>query len=182
MEIKNYFNTKVKLIKKQLYLDDRGMFLQNYDNIIEEIIENKIVQENISYSKKNTIRGLHYQWNQPMGKLVQCINGSIIDIVVDIRNNSETFGKVEFFELNEPNHLLWIPSGFAHGFFAANDNTIVKYLCTSLYNKNGEGIINIGDKSLNILNTLNLSIDKLAISDKDKNAQSFKDYLNNPKF
>jgi len=182
MKITNYFDGKVKLIERQEYEDDRGLFIQNYDNTVQEIIQNNIVQENISFSKKNTIRGLHYQWNQPMGKLVQCINGNIIDIIVDIRKNSHTLGKVLFFELNKPNILLWIPHGFAHGFVSQTENVIVKYLCTSLYNKDGEGAINVKDKKLNIIDNLKIDIDKLIISVKDNNAQTFEDYLNNPKF
>jgi len=182
MKITNYFDGKVKLIERQEYEDDRGLFIQNYDNTVQEIIQNNIVQENISFSKKNTIRGLHYQWNQPMGKLVQCIDGNIIDIIVDIQKDSDTLGKVVFFELNKPNMLLWIPHGFAHGFLSQTENAIVKYLCTSLYNKDGEGAINIKDKKLNIIDNLKIDIDKLIISVKDSNAQTFEDYLNNPKF
>jgi len=182
MKIDLFFDNQVKLINKDLFLDNRGIFLQNYDNSIEKEIGSIIQQENISYSKKNVLRGLHYQWHKPMGKLVQCINGSIIDFVVDIRKDSTTLGEIKFFYLNKPNKLLWIPAGFAHGFYSKTNNTIVKYLCTTLYNKDGEGAINFNDDNFKIIKKLNLNIDNLIISDKDMNAQSFSDYLISPRF
>ena len=182
MIIKTYFDEQVKFIEKDLFVDNRGWFIQSYDNSLEQIINNVIIQENVSYSHENTFRGLHYQWDKPMGKLVQCLNGSIIDVVVDIRTSSLSLGKAQYFNLDNPNKFLWIPAGFAHGFLANNNNTIVKYMCNSYYNKECEGAINFMDQDLKILQNSNLNIDKLLISDKDKNAQSFQDYLKHPKF
>lgn len=182
MKIETFFEDKVLLINKDLFTDERGWFIQSFDNEIQQVINTKLKQENVSFSKKNVVRGLHYQWSEPMGKLVQCLNGKIIDVIIDIRNNSNTFGKVQFFDLDEPNKLLWIPAGFAHGFISKTDDTIIKYMCNSYYNKDGEGAINIADQNFKIFKKLNLDIDKLIISDKDKKAQSFEEYFKHPKF
>lgn len=182
MIVTNYFNDKVKFIEKDLFVDNRGWFIQTYDNSLAQVINDNIVQENVSFSTKEVFRGLHYQWDKPMGKLVQCLNGSIIDIVVDIRKDSESLGLVKFFELDSPSKLLWIPGGFAHGFYSKTDNTVVKYMCSSYYNKNAEGSINFMDENLKISKTLDLNLDKLIISDKDRDAQSFQNYLKHPKF
>ena len=182
MKVENYFNNRVKFIEKDVFIDNRGYFLQGIDNCVQKEINFAIIQENLSFSKKNVLRGLHYQWNEPRGKIIQCINGEIIDIVVDIVQHSPTFGKVEFFSLNKPNSLLVVPAGFAHGFLSLTNDTLVKYLCNSQYNKLGESGINPLDKDLEIIKKLNLNIDNLIISDKDRNAGSFKEYLNQPKF
>lgn len=182
IEVETYFDNQVKLMYKDVFLDKRGFFIQNYDNEINKEINCNIVQENISISNKNVFRGLHYQWFNPMSKLVQCINGEIVDIVVDIRKDSKTLGEIKLFGLNKPNILLWIPAGFAHGFYSKTDNTIVKYLCNASYNKEAEGSINFNDSKFEIIKKLNLDIDNLIISDKDKQAQSFEDYLCQPKF
>lgn len=182
MIIQTFFDKQVQLIQKDMFLDNRGWFLQSYDDDIKQIINHNFEQENLSYSKNNVFRGLHYQWDKPMGKLIQCVNGSVIDVVLDIRKESTTLGKIEFFNLDSPNKILWIPAGFAHGFYSETDHTVIKYMCSSKYNKNTEGCINLADKNLKILQSLKLNIDKLIISDKDRSAQSFEDYLKQPKF
>jgi|694.fasta_scaffold27798_11 dTDP-4-dehydrorhamnose 3,5-epimerase len=182
IEIQTFFENQVKLMYKNIFTDNRGFFIQNYDNEIKKEINCIIMQENISISKANVLRGLHYQWSNPMSKLVQCISGEIIDIVVDIRKDSKTLGEVKFFHLYKPNMMLWIPAGFAHGFYSKTDNTIVKYLCDALYNKEAEGAINFNDSKFKIIKNLDIKIDKLIISDKDMQAQSFENYLKQPKF
>lgn len=182
MKIETFFDDKILLIEKELFVDERGWFIQSFDETIKKVINVNFEQENISFSKNNVIRGLHYQWSKPMGKFIQCINGSIIDFAIDIRNDSKTLGKIEFFELDKPNIFLWIPAGFAHGFYSKSDNTIIKYMCDSPYNREGEGAINFMDTNFKILKQLNLDIDKLIVSVKDINAQSFENYLKEPKF
>lgn len=137
-------------------------------------------QDNLSYSKRGVFRGLHYQWDIPMGKLISVISGSIIDYVVDIRMGSKSFGQYTSFNLNsDDGNILWIPPGFAHG-FEAIENSYVHYKCSSVYNKYTEGSINIFDKNLSI--SLYHEKKDLIMSDRDKNSISFEEYCINPKF
>jgi dTDP-4-dehydrorhamnose 3,5-epimerase len=181
MKIETFFDN-IKLIEIEKFDDSRGWFLQSYDQNIKNELKVDFVQENISFSRFGVARGLHYQWNKPMGKLIQCLNGSIIDIVLDIREGSENLGKLQFFNLDKPNQLLWVPAGYAHGFISLHNNTIVKYMCDNYYNKECENGINILDSKLQIKEKLKLDIDNLVISSKDSNAISFSSYLENPKF
>ena len=140
-----------------------------------------MLQDNQSKSHKNVIRGLHYQWNNPMGKLVRVLHGAVKDVIVDVRKYSPTYGQFDSFLLSaENNKQLWVPPGFAHGILSLEDDTLVSYKCSSVYNANGESGINPFDKYLNI----DWGIDKseAIISEKDKIAQSFLDYDRNPKF
>ena len=183
MEIKiETFFDNVKLIKLNKFDDNRGWFMQSYDEKVQNLLKINFVQENISFSRFGVARGLHYQWEKPMGKLIQCVNGKIIDIVVDIRKNSKTLGQVEFFTLDSPEHLIWIPNGYAHGFISLHNNTIVKYMCDNYYNKQNENAINLLDDTIKIKEKLKLNVDNLVLSDKDNNAQSFEEYLKDAKF
>ena len=183
MQLKSQtFFDNVKLIELNKFDDNRGWFMQSFDEKITNLLDATFVQENVSFSRFGVARGLHYQWDKPMGKLIQCLNGKIIDIVVDIRKDSKTLGQVEFFTLDRPEQLLWVPSGYAHGFISIHNNTIVKYMCDNYYNKNNEDGINLLDNNLQIKEKLNLNVDILVISDKDKNAQNFNSYLKEPKF
>ena len=156
--------------------------MQCYDEKVKEIILEDIKQENLSFSNKNVVRGLHYQWDKPMGKVVQCLRGSIMDVFLDIRKDSKTFGQFEIVNLKDPQDILWIPQGFAHGFYSLEENTMVKYLCSELYNPNAEGSIDFFDKQFNLSSVLGISREKAIISKKDKEAQSFFEYCKNPKF
>jgi dTDP-4-dehydrorhamnose 3,5-epimerase len=164
-------------IKK--YQDLRGDFYESYKQT--SLSDFLFVQDNHSVSKKNVIRGMHYQWDRPMDKLVRCSYGKIMDVIVDIRKESETFGKVYYYELSEENmNQLFVPAGFAHGFVALSDIAHVQYKCTAEYNKNGEAGINPLDKTLNI--NWGIDINEAIISDKDRNSISFLDYKLDPKF
>ena len=102
--------------------------------VLEKLIKKKFKFQITSVSKKNVLRGLHYQDKKPQGKLVCVIKGSILDVAVDIRNNSKTYGKHQTFFLSEENCMqIWIPKNFAHGFLTLSPNTIVNYKCTELY-------------------------------------------------
>jgi dTDP-4-dehydrorhamnose 3,5-epimerase len=164
-----------------VYHDDRGYFYESYNKLLSETLNVEFVQENHSVSKKNVVRGLHYQWQEPAGKLCRVVCGSLIDYVVDIRKGSLTYGNYDRFVLSEENRqMIWIPPGFAHGFVSLEDNTHLVYKCTSLYNPSGEGAINPFDSLLNI--SFPISKEEAIMSDKDENAQSFAEYNKDPKF
>lgn len=164
------------------FRDTRGVFYESYkkSHLVRNGIEADFVQDNQSESHAGTVRGLHYQWDKPMGKLVRVSKGEILDVIVNIRADSSDFGQVSYFYLSESNlHQLWVPPGFAHGFAALSDCT-VHYKCSSEYNKSGEGSINPLDLSLKI--NWNIDYNKMLLSYKDKAAQSFEEYKKNSKF
>src|SRR3990172_5617168 len=142
------------IIESDVFGDDRGFFLETYNRIrYEEFgIDQTFVQDNISKSKKGTVRGLHYQvGDKAQGKLCQVIYGKVLDVAVDIRFGSPTFGKYHSEILSEENHLqMWIPSGFAHGFSVLSDEAIFHYKCTELYSKEHERAVRFNDPDLNI--------------------------------
>ena len=161
------------IIEPQVFRDERGYFFEsfNHQKFIETGLNLNFIQDNESKSQKGVLRGLHFQ-NPPyaQGKLVRVIKGSIIDVAVDIRKSSLTYGQFFKIELNENNKtMLWIPPGFAHGFITLEDNTIFSYKCTNIYNKESEGSIFWNDKTLNI----DWEIDNPVLSEKDKNAPLF---------
>ncbi len=170
------FKTKIHgliLIQPKKFFDTRGYFFESYNSkTYSEIgIKNLFVQDNLSISKKNVLRGLHYQNKKPQGKLVSVIKGSILDIAVDIRKNSKTFGKHQAFILSEKNcKQLWIPRNFAHGFLTLSSNTIVSYKCTDFYDPSDQNTIIWNDKTLNIT----WPTKKPIISEKDKKGILFK--------
>jgi dTDP-4-dehydrorhamnose 3,5-epimerase len=159
-------------IKPDVYEDTRGYFLEsfNLNRYVENNLEMNFVQDNISKSLKGTIRGLHYQiGDKAQGKLCQVISGKVLDIALDIRFGSPTFGKYVALKLSEDNHLqLWIPPGFAHGFAVLSDEAIFMYKCTELYSKEHERTIFYNDPQLNI----NWGIDNPVISEKDLKGKS----------
>lgn len=163
------------LIKPKVFADERGYFFESYN---EEVYRNAgidlcFVQDNISKSKKGTIRGLHYQvGDKAQGKLCKVICGKVLDVAVDIRFGSPTFGRYFASELSEENHTqLWIPPGFAHGFSVLSDEVIFSYKCTQLYSKEHERAILYNDPDLDI----DWKIDNPILSDKDLKSQKFKD-------
>jgi dTDP-4-dehydrorhamnose 3,5-epimerase len=177
-------NTKfdvVKLFVPKVHYDDRGFFLESYNSIIQNELNVNFVQDNHSKSKKNVVRGLHYQWEPVMGKLVRVVKGKGYDVVVDIRKDSPTYGQYEKFFLSEDNfNMVWVPGGFAHGFISLEDDTHLLYRTSGLYNKLADGAINPLCKTLNI--DWEMDELELILSDKDRSAQSFLDYKLDPKF
>ena len=176
-----------KLLNLNKYSDSRGWFAESFNEDIEKQIGVSFVQDNFSYSKKNVIRGMHYQWDKPMGKLVFCSFGEIMDVIVDIRPESTHFGKSYYFILGPHKmNALWVPPGFAHGFQVMSEKAIVSYKCSEYYNKNGESGINPFDKDLKILwnypECKIKGIHRPILSEKDENAMSFADYVQSPKF
>lgn len=163
------------------YFDDRGYFSETFKQTkINKLgIQKCFVQDNHSYSKHGVIRGLHYQWDLPMDKLVRVSYGTIMDVIVDIRKDSKSYGKHYKFILSEENgNQLYVPAGYAHGFVVLSDFAHVQYKCTEEYNQNGESGINPLDKELNI----NWEVDDSILSKKDLNSKTFLEYNKNPKF
>ena len=166
----------VLVIEPQVFGDSRGFFLESWnqkslknDAGIDEIF----VQDNHSKSSKGVLRGLHYQLERPQGKLVRVVTGSVLDVVVDIRKSSPTFGQYFSIELNDQNNLqLWVPSGMAHGFLVLSETADFMYKTTDYYTPQYERTILWNDNDLAIDWRLNDVIPTL--SDKDNNGISFK--------
>ena len=143
----------VKLLEPRVFEDDRGFFLESYNaHIFAELgIRDRFVQDNHSYSGRNVLRGLGYQLPQPQGKLVRVIGGDILDVIVDLRVSSATFGKWESFRLSDDNkHILWVPVGFAHGFRVLSEAAHVLYKATAFYAPEHERILAWNDSELNV--------------------------------
>lgn len=168
----------VFLLEPKTYTDERGAFVETFNSALCEILDvspEHFVQDNMSISTFGVIRGLHYQSIPPMGKLVRVAHGRGMDVVVDIRKDSSTYGEYAAFELSgKNNRMVWVPPGYAHGFVSLTEHTILCYKTTALYNKAGEGSINPLDKTLNIDWTIPSY--HMILSEKDKNAQSFAEY------
>ena len=171
------------IIEPQIFEDTRGFFLESYNyNTFKEIgIENIFVQDNHSKSLKGVLRGLHFQKEKySQAKLVRVLKGSVLDIAVDLRKDSETFGKYIAVELNEKNKkMFFIPRNFAHGFLTLEDNTEFFYKCDNFYNPQSEGGIIWNDRDLDIdwnFKRYNLNENELIVSEKDKKNISFKEY------
>ena len=164
------------ILKNISYEDNRGLFKELWNKRIMNDLQLKCSfdQDNISISKKHVIRGLHFQ-NKPHEQLkyIRVIQGRILDVAVDIRKKSTTFGQYLALEISNQNNTgLWIPKGFAHGFLALEDNTIVTYKCAGLYNREHEQTIKWNDPELNI----NWGINNPKISTKDSQGISFATY------
>jgi len=167
----------LKIFNPVAFRDQRGYFMELYNelrlnNAINE--EVSFVQDNISNSHKNVVRGLHFQAPPfAQGKLVKVLKGRILDVVVDIRKESLTYGKHLKIELSEENRTqLWIPEGFAHGFIALEDHTLLSYKCTNYYSKEHERALLWNDPDLNI----RWDIENPIVSEKDMQAPSFKTF------
>ncbi|GGY06625.1 dTDP-4-dehydrorhamnose 3,5-epimerase [Litchfieldella qijiaojingensis] len=135
----NIVNTRipdVKLIEPKVYGDERGFFMETWNarSFAEVGINAHFVQDNHSRSVRNTLRGLHYQIRQPQGKLVRVTRGEVFDVAVDLRRSSPTFGQWVGDYLSEENQrMLWVPPGFAHGFYVTSEIADFQYKCTDLY-------------------------------------------------
>ena len=145
MIVKNTLLDGVKIITPTVFEDERGYFFESFKAPIfkNNDLPINFVQDNEVKSTKGVLRGLHYQFNRPQGKLVRVISGSILDVAVDIRKGSPTFGQSEIVHLTaENNKMLYIPEGFAHGYLVTSLESIVVYKCTDVYDPNDQyGII-----------------------------------------
>lgn len=159
--------------------DARGFFMEIYrkDRFADARIDIDIVQVNQSRSKKGVVRGLHIQWNPPLGKLVRVLHGRAFFVAVDCRKDSKTLGKWTDVELSRENKtMIYVPPGFASGFCALTEEVDVEYQYTALYNPNGEGSIRWNDSDIGI----DWPVDDPIISPRDSEAMSFADWVNHP--
>lgn len=155
MEAKQFEIVGLVLFKPDVFADDRGYFFESFSQKRYQefgIPAEHFVQDNVSRSRRGVVRGLHYQAPPyAQGKLVQVLRGRVFDVAVDIRTGSPTYGKYVMVELSEANHCqFWIPAGFAHGFFALEDETIFTYKVTNPYHKESDRGILWNDPVLNI--------------------------------
>lgn len=164
------------VIQPKVFGDERGYFFESFrDDVLNNHgVSSKFVQDNQSKSNKGILRGLHFQKApHAQGKLVRVVKGSVLDIALDIRTNSPTYGHHFSIELNEVNKtIFYIPPGFAHGFLTLEDNTLFSYKCTNYYNLESEGSVLWNSESLNI----DWGIENPILSEKDKTAPNFMDF------
>jgi dTDP-4-dehydrorhamnose 3,5-epimerase len=171
-EIEYTFFDSIVVMRSTRHIDKRGYFQESYraDDFIRLGLPTDFVQDNHSYSTRGVLRGMHYQTDQPMGKLLRVISGSAFFAEVDVRNGSETYGEYVTIELSEQNgRIMWVPPGFANGFCITSDQAHVTYKCTAIYNPNGEKSFNPLSPSLNIP----WPEDNLVLSDKDSASEYF---------
>ena len=174
----------VVIFEPRIFTDDRGYFFETYNEKVfkEGGIDADFVQDNQSKSSYGVIRGLHFQKGEhAQAKLVRVLQGTVLDVAVDLRSGSETFGRHVAVELSDVNNLqLFIPRGFAHGFSVLSKTAVFAYKCDNFYNKESEGAILFNDKNLNI--DWKIDISKAILSQKDLANSSFDLYRENPCF
>ena len=164
----------VKIISPKVFKDSRGYFFESFKStkFLEYGLPYNFNQDNQVGSKKNVLRGLHYQLNKPQGKLIRVVSGSILDVAVDIRLGSPTFGKYQLAELSDKNkNIFYVPEGFAHGYLVTSEESIVVYKCTNIYNPNDEYGIKWNDPDIDI--KWGIKLPKL--SEKDESHPFLKD-------
>lgn len=160
----------VYIIEPTVFGDERGYFMETYQEreFKEAGINATFVQDNQSKSKRGVLRGLHFQRTKPQGKLVRVIRGEVFDVAVDLRRDSETYGKWEGVTLSEDNKKqFYIPEGFAHGFIVLSDEAEFTYKCTDFYDANDEGGILWNDPEIGVEWPLE-GVDEITLSEKDK--------------
>ena len=165
--IKDLKISGIKIITPQVHKDYRGYFFESFNmqDFKKMGLPTKFVQDNQSYSKKGTLRGLHYQLKYPQGKLARVIKGEVFDIAIDIRQGSRTFGKYEGVHLSDKNNkIMYIPEGFAHGYVVLSEAAIFQYKCTELFHPEDEYGLIWDDKDLNI----KWPVKNPILSEKDK--------------
>jgi len=173
IKIKSLEIEDVLLLEIPLYNDNRGSFIESFNDKINKILGINLswIQDNESISKKNVFRGLHFQTGKfAQSKLIRVSQGKIVDILIDLRVNSKTYKKLIIVKIESKNKILYIPKGIAHGFLSLKDNTIVNYKCDTLYNPSYESGINPFISNINL--DLGINEIDLIISDKDKSLPS----------
>lgn len=141
------------LLEPRVFGDQRGCFFEPWNRKTFDKLGLPLdfVQDNVSYSKENVLRGLHYQLPNPQGKLVSVLNGEVYDVIVDLRESSDTFGQWQGFLLSDSNqHMLYVPEGFAHGFLTLSKHAVFSYKCTDYYDPSSEHTLMWDDPILNI--------------------------------
>jgi dTDP-4-dehydrorhamnose 3,5-epimerase len=170
----------VRITTAKSFSDERGFLLQSWvkQDLDALGIPSGFKQAIQTYSKRGVVRGLHFQWDPPMGKLVRCIYGAIIDVVVDVRHGSPTLGDHLAVELTGRNHkVIWVPPGFAHGTIALEDDSIVLYECSSEHGPGREGGILWNDPALQIA----WPQIPYTVSEKDRQAPTLAQWLADPR-
>ena len=167
----------VVIIEPRIFKDDRGYFYESFSQreFEEKVCRTTFVQDNQSKSSYGVLRGLHFQ-KPPycQSKLVRCIKGAVLDVAVDIRKGSPTFGKYVAVELTEENHRqFFVPRGFAHGFAVLSDEAVFQYKCDNFYNKESEGSVAWNDPQLGI--DWRIPFEKVLLSEKDKLSKNIAD-------
>jgi dTDP-4-dehydrorhamnose 3,5-epimerase len=168
MKVINYkYIPDVKIIQNEKYEDNRGFFIEKYNSNFEF----QTIQDNFSFSKKNVLRGLHFQNKFPQAKIITCVKGKILDVFVDLRKNSKTYMNYGKFLLDGIEKSIFIPEGFAHGYLALEEENIVYYKVDNYYKPEYESGIHWKDKEINIdweLEKYGISEKDLIISEKDR--------------
>jgi dTDP-4-dehydrorhamnose 3,5-epimerase len=170
---------EVVVLEPQVYEDDRGIFMEAFraDQYRELGLPEHYPQENQSVSRKGVVRGLHFQWTPPMGKVMRVTAGAAFLVAVDIRKGSPFVGRWHGIEVSAANRLqVWAPPGFARGFCALVDGTEVQYRCTTVYNPKGESGIRWDDPRIGIT----WPVERPVLSAKDSNAMSLDEWLAGP--
>jgi dTDP-4-dehydrorhamnose 3,5-epimerase len=171
------------IIKPQIFGDNRGFFMESYTkkDFIEMGISDEFVQDNHSKSRKGVLRGLHFQSCHTQGKLIRVITGRVLDVAVDLRDGSHTFGKWYKIELTSENRLMfYVPKGFAHGFLTLEDNTEFLYKCTDYYAPEYDSGILWNDPDIGIdwrFADYGLTESDILLSEKDRRQQTLKEFL-----
>ncbi len=168
---------EVKIIEPQVFGDERGFFMETWREswFNEQVCERRFVQDNHSKSRQGILRGLHYQMEHTQGKLVRVVAGEVFDVAVDIRKNSLTFGQWVGVLLSAENRRqLWVPEGFAHGFYVTSDSAEFVYRCTDVYHPASEQSIRWNDPDLAI-NWPLVNGQQPDLSAKDANGTWFRD-------
>lgn len=158
-----------KVIEPRVFGDERGFFYEqwNAQRFSEAGIDVRAVQSNVSSSQHGVLRGLHYQWPNPQGKLVSVLQGEVWDVAVDIRRGSPTFGRWTAATLSAQNHRhFWIPEGFAHGFLVLSESAVFHYLCSAPYDAAADAAVRWNDAEL----AIDWPIAEPSLSDKDGRA------------
>jgi len=169
----------IVVIVPKAHCDDRGYFMEVYraDQFRDLGLPSEFVQDNHSFSRKGVVRGLHFQWEPPMGKLMRVSRGTAFLVAVDIRKGSPTLGQWFGLEASAENmKQVWAPAGFARGFCALSDEVEVQYKCTGIYNDRAESAIRWDDPDVGV----EWPLKEVRLSDKDRNAHSLRFWLTSP--
>ena len=164
----------VLVLEPKVFGDERGFFMETYNEARykEAGLPSNFVQDNLSLSAKNVLRGLHFQNPDQQGKLVYVLQGEVFDVAVDIREGSPTFGEWEGVMLSAENkRQFWVPEGFAHGFLVTSDTALFAYKCSALYNAKADAGVRWNDPEIGI----KWPVEEPTLSEKDKNAPLLRD-------
>src|ERR1700743_1296028 len=169
----------VAVLVPDVFQDSRGFFMETYreDQFKEMGLPHHFVQDNHSRSAKGVVRGLHFQWSPPMGKLMRVTQGAAFLVAVDIRKGSPSLGRWVGVECSADNRrMVWAPGGFARGFCALSEGTEIQYKCTGIYNGRAESAIKWDDPAIGI----QWPLTDITVSEKDRNARSLAEWLTSP--